>query len=233
MSASLDVIIPVFNGAATLERAVASILHQDFNIALRLFIVDDCSRDDSWSIACRLARSDRRISVTRHHQNLGTAAARNTGVRLGSGDLISFIDQDDEWMTEKVSWQAPLLLAPSSFDYSTGEQYMMLELGHKRPSWCRVEWLNKPMIGYVPSALMVRRDVWNLVGDFDEELRYGGDDTDWFLRVRKLGMRHHFVPNVIVRRHVHNSNNSSNITASNRELLNVVRRSLPPHSEVQ
>lgn len=233
MSATLDVVIPLFNGVATLERAVTSVINQDVDLSLRIFIVDDCSEDESWSLACKLANSDERITATRHNRNLGTGAARNTGVRLGRGDLIGFIDQDDEWMPGKVAQQAPPLLEPLSFDYSTGEQYMMLEPGHQRPSWCRDEWLNKPLIGYVPSALIVKRETWNLVGSFDERLRTGGDDTEWFLRLRKFGLNHHFVSDVVVRRYVHENNNSANIAASNRELLEVVRQWLPTRSDAK
>jgi glycosyltransferase involved in cell wall biosynthesis len=231
VSATLDVVIPLFNGVATLERAVNSVLRQDVDLALRIFIVDDCSADESWLLACKLADSDERITTTRHSRNLGTSAARNTGVRLGCGELIGFIDQDDEWMPGKVARQAPPLLEPLSSEYSTGEQYIMLESGHKRPSWCRDEWLNKPLIGYVPSALMVKRETWNLVGAFDERFRSGGDDTEWFLRLRKFGLKHHFVNQVVVRRYVHENNNSANISASNRELLEVVRQWLPSQSD--
>src|SRR5216683_1160872 len=91
----VSIILPVYNRAATVGVAVASVVaqtEQDWE----LIVVDDGSRDDlSGAMA---AVSDRRIRVLRHERNRGAAAARNTGIKAACAPFIAFIDSDDEWL---------------------------------------------------------------------------------------------------------------------------------------
>ena len=89
----VSVILPTFNRASTLPRAVRSVLEQSFE-DLELIVIDDGSSDGS---ADRLPMDDRRLVLLRQN-NLGVAAARNAGIKKARGELISFIYSDDEWM---------------------------------------------------------------------------------------------------------------------------------------
>src|SRR3954471_13927034 len=95
----VSVVIPAHNRAATLGRAVESVLsqtRQDFEIA----IVDDASTDGT--VAAIAAMHDDRIRLIRHDRNRGACAARNTGIRAGSAPFVAFLDSDDEWLPHKL-----------------------------------------------------------------------------------------------------------------------------------
>ena len=94
----VSVIIPVYNHAGSLPRAVDSVLCR---AALReVIIVDDCSTDDSLAVASELARQDARLRVVRTAVNSGPAAARNLGVSTAAGSQICFLDADDELIAD-------------------------------------------------------------------------------------------------------------------------------------
>ncbi|MGZ3411895.1 MAG: glycosyltransferase family 2 protein [Xanthobacteraceae bacterium] len=99
----VSVIIPVFNRAQTVGRAIDSVLRQNWpDGAIDLIIVDDGSSDD---LAGALSKYGSRLRCIRHAQNAGAAAARNTGIASVYSDFIAFLDSDDEWQPEKLSAQ--------------------------------------------------------------------------------------------------------------------------------
>lgn len=104
----VSVVIPARDAAATLGRAVRSVLAQDYK-AIEVVVVDDASRDGTAAVAealgARLIRLDR---------PQGAAAARNAGIAAARGELIAFQDADDEWLPGKLRRQVALLLAEPS-----------------------------------------------------------------------------------------------------------------------
>ena len=95
--AKVSVIIPVYNGAATIGRALASVFAQDF-IDYEVVVVNDGSTDDTASV---LAGYGDRIRVVTQ-VNRGLPAARNSGIRASSGEYVAFIDDDDEWLPQML-----------------------------------------------------------------------------------------------------------------------------------
>lgn len=96
---SISVIVPVYNGQATLERAIRSVLAQTF-ADWELLAVDDCSTDDSAAILARLSSADSRIRLLHTLENSGQCAARNLGVSHAQGEMICYLDQDDEYFPD-------------------------------------------------------------------------------------------------------------------------------------
>lgn len=95
MLEKISIIIPAYNASHTLRRCVESVLKQtlqDFHI----YIVDDCSTDETWQLMQCLAKEDPRISIYQQHANLGPAAARNHVLDIVRGEWLYFIDSDDE-----------------------------------------------------------------------------------------------------------------------------------------
>lgn len=98
MPSDVSLIIPCFNHAANLSRAVLSGLRQG---RLReIIIVDDCSTDTSLAVAQSLADQDGRVRVVASECNGGPAAARNLGVRTAVGRYLAFLDADDELVVD-------------------------------------------------------------------------------------------------------------------------------------
>jgi glycosyltransferase involved in cell wall biosynthesis len=226
MTPEIDVVIPVHNGAHLVTRAVESVVAQHGCWDLHIYLVDDGSTDDSSSTLRALKARFPRITILSNPNPRGVAAARNRAVAGSRSDLVAFLDQDDEWVPDKLKLQAPLFDADPGLMYSVGLQRFVLTPGQPRPSWCRPEWLEKPQAGFVPSTLLVRREAWKIVGRLDETITRGADDLDWFSRAREKNVPFVAVPEVLVNRYVHSDNRSSDVIDGNKGLLEVVRKKL-------
>jgi glycosyltransferase involved in cell wall biosynthesis len=108
--AQASVILPTYNRAATLPRAIDSVLAQSFS-DFELIIVDDASTDATPKVVSRY--DDPRIKFLRHETNRGAPAARNTGIEASEGEYIFFLDSDDTWTASKMAKQIDYLEAHS------------------------------------------------------------------------------------------------------------------------
>lgn len=93
MSLKISVIVPVYNSEKYLDKCIQSIINQTYKF-LEIVLIDDGSTDNSAEICEKYKRSDSRIQVI-HQKNSGPAIARNTGLKIATGDYISFVDSDD------------------------------------------------------------------------------------------------------------------------------------------
>ncbi len=100
----VSVIMPCYNAAQTLEKAVESVLAQT-HTNWELLLLEDGSCDESLSKARQLATSDSRIKLIASAANRGVIRMRNIGIRLASGDWIAFCDADDWWQPDKLEIQ--------------------------------------------------------------------------------------------------------------------------------
>lgn len=222
---AVDVIIPVRNGARFVTEAIASVVAQEFAGNLTVWCIDDASSDDSLTTLMASAAADPRVRVLRNPRNLGVAATRNLAVRAGTSEYIAFLDQDDLWLPGKLALQFAALEEQPQLGFITGLQVITLVDGESRPAWTRADWFEHPQPGNLPSALLVRRDVFLDVGFLDETMTHGGDDVDWFARARRLGVPHRMLEVPVVTRRIHTDNTSGD-HATDGELLAVVRRHL-------
>lgn len=90
----ISVIIPAYNAETYLEPCVRSVLQQTYQ-NLEILLIDDGSTDSTWEICRRLAAADSRIRPI-HKQNGGVSSARNAGIAAASGEMLTFVDGDDE-----------------------------------------------------------------------------------------------------------------------------------------
>lgn len=102
----VSAIIPTHNRAEMLARAIRSVQSQTYP-HLEIIVVDDASQDNTREVAESF--SDPRIRYIRHDTNRGGSAARNTGIRVATGEFIAFLDDDDEWEPEKTEEQLKVL----------------------------------------------------------------------------------------------------------------------------
>jgi len=103
-SALVSVVIPCFNRADVIARAVASVLSQTYH-NLEVIVVDDGSEDILELKETLDAFGDERISLIQQPHNQGGAVARNVGVTRSRGEFIAFLDSDDEWLPDKLEKQ--------------------------------------------------------------------------------------------------------------------------------
>ncbi len=95
MSAKISVIIPFYNTGESLLKLLGQILKSGYE-NLEIICVDDASSDDSLAVVKRFARKHEEIQVIEQAKNHGAASARNKGLTAATGDLICFLDSDDE-----------------------------------------------------------------------------------------------------------------------------------------
>lgn len=203
--------ITCFNAEATIARAIASALDQDWP-DIEIVIVDDVSTDSS-VVAIRAAiAGDPRARLMLHESNTGPAGARNTILENATGDYVAFFDDDDESFPNRVREQFKAL---SQFEehndaklvacYASGERrypngYLkpLPAIGSKGdviPNGPAVAdylliYRRKPGwffgSGTPACSLMARRSIFMQVGGFDASLRRV-EDTDFAIRLAVLG----------------------------------------------
>jgi len=195
MAASVVVVVPLFNKATLVGRALKSVLAQTFT-DFEVIVVDDGSTDESYDVVCRF--SDPRIRVVRQ-DNGGPGAARNRGVRESCADLLTFLDADDEWMPEFLERSVGVLnnykdCSFSVFGFYFGEEKTsrndFADLFHGRPGpWTVSEHWNPKQLKQAvnachSSSTACRRAVFeNHGGFFDQERCTWGEDYFLWLRV--------------------------------------------------
>ncbi|HEX2832971.1 MAG TPA: glycosyltransferase family A protein [Thermoanaerobaculia bacterium] len=108
--ALVTTIIPVFNRAAMLREAVASVLAQTYS-PIEIIIVDDGSTDDTAPVADQLAREHSGVIRVIHQKNAGVGPAREAGRLLARGEFIQHLDSDDLLLPRKFEWQVAALRA--------------------------------------------------------------------------------------------------------------------------
>jgi glycosyltransferase involved in cell wall biosynthesis len=106
----VSVVIPVYNRAGSVGRAITSALEQS-EAPLEIVVVDDGSTDASCEVVARLAAQEPRIRLVRQQTNLGGAAARNVGLLETRAEFVAFLDSDDEWLADHLERRVRLLRA--------------------------------------------------------------------------------------------------------------------------
>lgn len=143
----ISIIMPVYNRQDTVEDAVQSILKQTYS-NFELIIIDDCSIDHTLQVVQEI--EDQRIRCLTHKQNLGAAAARNTGIKEAKAEWIAFQDSDDNWAPDKLekqvkaamNSQSSSLIYTSFIRHKDGiEEYIPGEDGRQKQGYIHKELL--------------------------------------------------------------------------------------------
>jgi glycosyltransferase involved in cell wall biosynthesis len=179
----VSVIIPTYNRAAMVGRAIESVLAQSFR-DYELIVVDDGS-DDGTGQALSGYRD--RITVLRQ-SNRGVSAARNRGIRQSKGRLIAFLDSDDLWLPEKLSRQISffrdrpeaLICQTEEIWIRNGRRVNPKKRHRKLSGDIFLPSLELCLVS--PSAVMLRRPLFDKIGWFDESLP-ACEDYDLWLRI--------------------------------------------------
>lgn len=179
---NVSVIIPTFNRVELVGRAITSALQQTLS-PLEILVVDDGSTDGS-------------ADFINHHfptvtllqqQNAGVSNARNTGINASRGDWIALLDSDDEWLPGKLLGQQQTLAQSSDCRLVHSDELWIrngvrvnpMNKHRKSGGWIYPQCL--PLCAISPSAAVIRRDVFDDIGLFDESLP-ACEDYDFWLR---------------------------------------------------
>jgi cellulose synthase/poly-beta-1,6-N-acetylglucosamine synthase-like glycosyltransferase len=198
---TISAIVPTRNRPALLREALASVRSQqgsgeDFD--LELVVVDDGSTVDLREVVDEFAPA----SLLRFEEKRGPAAARNLGLAHSRGEYVAFLDDDDVWLSHKLKTQLPHLEADRTVGMIYG-QVLVTKDGASEAVWpdasmARSGWIFSDLL--IAStvntlAVLVRRDAFQAVGNFDEALPPFEDDDMWLRVARQY--RCLFLPGVV------------------------------------
>jgi len=207
----VSIIIPTYNRCEFLLKALESLIRQDANgqLLFEILVVDDASTDDTKTLVQDLMRKyDNLIRLIEGEGN-GVACARNKGIEEAKGECIAFMDDDQlagpAWLNSLIGTASSkrarcvvgkrLLLLPDLISIPLNSRlrcYFGEEIwGEKARSLFSEE------IPNTGNALL-EKDLFNEVGFFDPSNSYGGDDTEFFFRLKKAGIHIWYTPEAVM-----------------------------------
>ena len=183
----VSVVIPTYNYGQFVVAAVESVLAQTYTDH-ELIVIDDGSTDDTRS---RLLPFNGRIRYI-HQENRGLSAARNRGISEALGEFIGLLDADDQWHPQFLEILMPffdcnpeLALLGSSSSWASDHTFEPVQCGQQFLTAVPVDSFltSHPL---TPSAVLIRRDIFDRVGLFDTSLR-SVEDRDMWIRISLEG----------------------------------------------
>lgn len=217
---AVSVVIPTYNYARFIERAIVSVLAQTHRPA-EVIVVDDGSTDETAGV---VERYEPRVRYLRQ-ENSGVSAARNAGVNASTGELVAFLDADDEWVPNKLELQVEALTGrPEAGLVACGVEEIDVDgrpLGQRLDGyggWVAEDLLlMKQVLPMIGATAVIPRRVLETVGAFDTRL---STSADWELGVR-IARRFEiiFLPQPLVRYRIHQGGMHLNVGKMEHDVL--------------
>lgn len=173
---SFSIIIPSYNRANTLDRAIRSVLVQSYH-ACEVVVVDDGSTDNTRKVLESFPQ------VIYHYQvNAGVSAARNKGAEISSGDWLIFLDSDDELEIDSL-FQFSNRLESHSFTQVVQGSYLFVE---GKSTIIRNVKLGE--VGFVSGSFVIKKELFITIGGYDSKLKFG-ENTELKFRLDKSNIK--------------------------------------------
>ncbi len=215
MKPQISVIVPVYNGEKYLAQTLESALIQT-EVSIELVVVDDGSSDQSLEIAKAYTK------IILSQTNQGPGAARNSGIAHAGAEFIAFLDQDDLWHPDKLVLQLESL---KNADYAICKTIAQLESDAQAFGHLIRQGYLEGAAAFLPSALLVRKTVFQQVGLFNTSF-ISNSDVDWFARANFHQLRFAYPEQVLLTKRIHRQNQGHEAKLSTRELLWVLQLNL-------
>jgi len=176
----VSIIIPCYNYEQYIEDCIMSCVSQQYEGEIEIIVVDDCSTDKSRAIIRILASKYSAVKEMHHADNFGYSAAKNTGLRESTGDLICTLDADDMLTPYSIDDRVEEFRKYPALQMVWGGAYIIdkyFEFAdwldtHKLKVHHRADKVNA-------QGVMLRRDVYQRFGLYYEPLRSRGDNEYW------------------------------------------------------
>ena len=198
-SCVISVIIPTYNSDKYISEAIHSVLRQTCT-EYEIIVIDDGSTDSTRQIIENNFPQIRYFYIP----NQGVSKARNYGIQRARGEFIAFLDADDLWLPEKLGKQLKLFMADQELMLAFTAHRVFNDNGFKDLNFSKNERLMKGDVvkniflysHVTTSTVMVRRQVFQEIGYFEENLKAAEDDNLW-MRIA-LKFRIHLLDEVLV-----------------------------------
>ncbi|MFH1308706.1 MAG: glycosyltransferase [Patescibacteria group bacterium] len=219
----VSVIIPTYNHAEFLERAIKSVLDQTFQ-DFEIIVVDDGSTDNTKAVVNKLKNQDYKIKYICQKNSGGPSSPKNRGIKSSKGEYIAFLDSDDEWFPDKLEKQIKLFKqADASCGLVTCNAIIIDKDGnelakYKTPKYKEpLKELLKLDYIFSNSSIILSRRVINKVGYYDEKLKTR-EDWEMWIRILNFGFSFNFTEEFLFKYRVHNKNISKEINFSKKNI---------------
>lgn len=225
----VSIIIPTYNHAHFLGRALQSVLDQTYT-NWEVLLVDNHSQDNTDGVVQSFA--EQRITLLKIHNNGVIAASRNLGILAAKGEWIAFLDSDDLWYPEKLEIAINGIKEDASVDVCSTDEVLVDEMtGNRRllkygpfcPDFYKKLLLEGNCLS--PSATLVRRDFLNKQDIMFRENKefVTAEDYDLWMLLARAGARFKFIRSVQGEYRIHMINSSGQIERHSQGVANVVR----------
>lgn len=182
-SVSVSALVTVFNRQQILRSTVESLLASSFR-DIEVVLVDDCSRDDSWTLCQKLesASADIPVRAFRNDRNLGDYANRNRAASMARGQYLKYLDADDLIYPHSLQVMVDAMEQFSDAALALSANVIDPEVPYPEriepPEFFRRHFFGRSPIGVGPSAAIIRRDCFEAVGGFSGR-QFVGDTELW------------------------------------------------------
>ncbi|MEY2701459.1 MAG: hypothetical protein RLY43_79 [Bacteroidota bacterium] len=180
----VSVVIPMFNSQNSINRCINSVFKQTYKGLIEIIVVNDGSTDSSKYIVEQIIKSNLSNNCSLklvNQDNRGVSAARNTGLKLVTGQFIALLDSDDEWLPNKLKDQLDIMFKDDNIDFLGG----LIGKTYKGQRLLEIPLYKLFFKNYFqPSTVIFKKEVLSLVGYFDESQNYA-EEGNYFMRVAK------------------------------------------------
>jgi glycosyltransferase involved in cell wall biosynthesis len=214
MAGSISAIICVDREIGFLAQALESIGKQSRPVDEVIMIISDATPKSLSSVIGGIGPQ-----IIERQSEPGLAAARNQGVALSSGEVITFLDADDVWTARKTEIQAECL-----------NRQIQIVVGQLRrfrdPAFAGGDFpagfFSRKHPAMTPGGMMIARRGFQRIGPFNTRYRMACDH-EWFVRMRQSGIGVHQVDDVILEKRIHSENLSHDMSAYRKEIMDMLR----------
>jgi len=213
MNSLVSVVIPTYNHAHFLSRALQSVLDQTYS-HWEALVIDNHSQDNTDEVVN--AFGDPRIRLFKIHNHGVIAASRNLGMREARGEWIAFLDSDDKWYPNKLQRCVALLEAGHDM-VCHAETWVWYDGKQKTVTYGPVHNATYHQLLFrknciSTSAVVAKAATIALVGGFNEDLQVvTAEDYDLWLRIAHVTNRFGFLHETLGEYHIHGGNSSKAI----------------------
>lgn len=187
---SISVVIPAYNEASRIGRAIKSVLSQSRPVD-EIIVVDDGSTDNT----CEVAQSFGKLITCIRQENQGLAGARNTGIQNAKSEWIAFLDADDEWLPDHIETASMAIQRHPEIHWycnaferraEDGSLLYLSQIDEKYIHSGIIEnyfFVEAKITFTSSSSILVKKDVFNDVGLFNIDINHYGEDLDMWFRI--------------------------------------------------
>ncbi|PYS98211.1 MAG: glycosyltransferase family 2 protein [Acidobacteria bacterium] len=217
----ISVVIGAFNAEEFIAEAIESVLSQSYK-NFEVIVVDDGSTDNTHRVVESF--SDRGVVLVTQENN-GAAAARNRAIEIAKGDYLAFLDADDVWTEFKLESQLNELAADPSLDAVFGMMQQVFQADWDQATAKPIAPDTDLLKGITQATMLIKRESFNRIGPFSEE-RTVGEFVDWLLRAKEEGFNYKLMPDLHLRRRIHNNNLGIRARSEVNDYLRILKSSM-------